>query len=85
MVLDFAARGDVDTEAVVGAVIGALWGDEEGRWDTGVVGGVSADVIFDADSGGELAEWVGGIWAPCALKSFSVCFGQTIRAIEDAG
>jgi len=81
--LDGSTSGNVNTITVSGAVISTLWRNEDGWRRASIVGAVTADVIFNANSSSENSEWISGVRAPSALESFGLTLGQTVRAVED--
>jgi len=66
------------------AVISACRRNKNGWRSTSVEGRVTADVIFNTNSRGQLSEGVCGVRAPSALKSFSGSLGQTVRTVKDS-
>jgi len=85
LVVDPSAEGSINTDTISSTVVRALWGNEVGRWDTGIEGQVSTDIIFNTGSMGELVEWHCCVRAPSTSKAHSRSGSQTggtVRGIE---
>jgi len=79
--IDPSAEGCIDTETISSTVVRALWGDKVGRRNAGVERRVSADIIFDTGTMGELVPCNSCVRAPGTGKTKSGCGSQTSRTV----